>query len=122
MQEVAQVTITSLSLGTQSYTLTNYYGSPTVWTGSGTVTNLSPSTFFGGAVWRVDNPFGSLSDITSIRFTALAGTCGSGPCTNQSDYALVRFQYEPVPEPGTYAMLGLGLIGIGLIARRRQAS
>lgn len=27
---------------------------------------------------------------------------------------------QPIPEPGTYAMLGLGLAGLGFIARRRQ--
>ncbi len=47
VQEVAKVTITSNSQGTQSYTLTNYYGSPTIWTGPGSVTNLSPSNTTG---------------------------------------------------------------------------
>lgn len=123
VQEVAQVTITHLGGGASTYTLTNYYnGSGTGWSGPGTVTMVSNDTWFGAAVWRVDNPFGSMYDITSIQFTALTGSCGFGICNNQSDDSLVQFQYEPVPEPGTYAMLGLGLIGLGLLARRRKAS
>lgn len=123
VQEVAQVTITHLGGGASTYTLTNYYnGSGTGWSGPGTVTMLSNDTSSGAAVWRVDNPFGSMYDITSIQFTALTGSCGFGNCDNQSDYSLVEFRYEAVPEPGTYAMLGLGLIGLGLLARRRKAS
>lgn len=125
VQEVAKVTINSLSLGSQSYTLTNTFESSgpdvAVWSGPGTVTNLSPSTSGSGAVWRITNPFGSINDITSIQFTALVGSCGSGSCNNQSDFTLVQLKYEPIPEPGTYAMLGLGLISLGLLARRRKA-
>ncbi len=128
VQEVAQVTIWHQGGGTNVYTLTNTYDpsippDTAVWSGPGTLTNLSPSTASGGAVWLITNPFGGypVDDIVKVEFTALPGSCGSGNCTNQSDFTLVQFQYEPVPEPGTYAMLGLGLIGIGLLARRRAA-
>ncbi len=126
VQEVAQVTITSLSLGTRTFTLINTYDAvippdTALWDGYGTVANLSPSTGAGGGVWQITNPFGPIRDITSIQFTALKGDCGYGPCTNQSDFTLVQLQYETVPEPGTYALLGAGLIALGLLARRRRS-
>jgi hypothetical protein len=132
VEEVAQVTIWSVSQGMQSFTLKNTYQdlSPPFysvdlaeWSGLGTVSNLSPSVNSGGAVWLVENPFGSLNDIYKVQFTALkSDTCGKGPCTNQSDFTLVQFQYEPVPEPGTYAMLGAGLLVLGWLGRRRKTS
>jgi hypothetical protein len=35
-------------------------------------------------------------------------------------WTLNDFSYAPVPEPGTWAMFGLGVLGIGFAARRRK--
>lgn len=119
-QEVAQITITSLSLGTLSYTLTNSYQPVppgpdlAIWSGLGTVLNLSPSTGNGAAVWKVSNPFGAIHDIVRIQFTALLGTCGAGPCTNQSDFTLNQIEYEQVPEAPSAILLAIGLSGMAL--------
>jgi PEP-CTERM motif len=34
----------------------------------------------------------------------------------------ITFPTTPVPEPSTYALMGLGLVGIAFVARRRQAA
>ena len=36
----------------------------------------------------------------------------------QGYFAMDNFSYAPVPEPGTYAMLMAGLLGLGLMARK----
>lgn len=36
------------------------------------------------------------------------------------DLIAVQVNFAPVPEPGTYAMMGVGLLGIGFAARRAQ--
>lgn len=123
VQEVAQITITSLSQGTLSFTLANIWNpnpftnDVAVWSGPGVVTNLSPSANGHGAVWRITKPFGPLNDITSIQFTALAGICGNGACTNQSDFTLNQFQYEQVPEEPPAVLMAIGLLALGGLRR-----
>lgn len=141
VQERAKVTVTLLDDTTISYLLINTYDgpagtAPALWTlldgttpaPTGTVTMISPSgsnnTATDGGVFRVDNPFGDVF-VKAISFTAVAGVpanvCGpdgDAPCTNQSDYTLVGLVVQ-VPEPTALALLGAGLLGLGVAARRR---
>lgn len=80
-------------------------------------TNLSPATELEGGAWLVANPFGNLR-VNQLVFTAIPGFCGSGACTNQSDYVLSSVNV--VPEPGTYSLLLAGLAAVSFIARRRR--
>lgn len=72
--------------------------------GASTATFGSPGTVSLGAI------FGRQL-IASLTFDALrSDTCGTGRCTNQSDYSILNI--ISVPEPGSLMLMLLGLAGI----------
>lgn len=72
----------------------------------------------------VGDPSGTFCNWTNVG-VAFAGTAKSidfGGTANQTGFDNITFgSSTALPEPGTYALMALGLAGIGLTARRRKA-
>ncbi|HEY8153903.1 MAG TPA: PEP-CTERM sorting domain-containing protein [Myxococcota bacterium] len=83
------------------------------------VTSLSPATAGSGGLFKVSNPFGA-ELITSIDLMpwAISGTGAAN-----SDFGLVSVTYTTtaIPEPGTLALVGIGLLGLAFAGRRARA-
>jgi hypothetical protein len=119
VNEKAQITATYLDNTVRSFTFTATGKNTGIWTGSGSFVNLSKAEDGKGGVWSISNPFGDVR-VKALSFTALRGVCGTagGSCSNQSDYTLISV--SAVPEPETYAMMLLGLLGVGFMTRRNK--
>jgi hypothetical protein len=81
----------------------------------------SQITFNGGVV-----PAGATAAF--VQFSQSIGPIGTGPAGENWFAGAVRIDdvnlavAAPIPEPGTYALMLLGLAGIGAVARRRRAA
>ena len=119
VNEKAQITATYLDNSVHSFTFTATGKTTGIWTGEGSYANLSKAVEGYGGVWSLSNPFGDVR-VKGLSFTALPGSCGTagGSCTNQSDFTLISV--SAVPEPETYAMMLIGLLGVGFMSRRNK--
>jgi len=108
---------TSCASGAIGFCILSAAGSG-VWRGKPDgVDNLSPANTGNGGIFKITNPFGT-ELISSIQFLpwAISGTGAAN-----SDFGLVSITYTTtaIPEPGTLALVSLGLLGLSFAGGRR---
>lgn len=87
---------------------------PDLWTDS-------PDFAFGDAAWS-STSFALAAGSYSLYFQDLLMADGDPPTDYEvaSAYFRVDTEVPPIPEPGTVALLGLGLVAVGVTVRRRM--
>jgi hypothetical protein len=110
------------------FTTVSFTGSVNVYDGLNATGNLLGSISLAALGFGPDpsNPFSNWA-IGSLAFGGTARSIDFGGTVNQVGYDNITFGATTpivtnVPEPSTYAMLALGLAGVGVVSRRRKTA
>ena len=90
-------------------------------TGPGSVVNLDPAVENNGALWRITNPFGTQA-VTSILLSALDNGIAPNLGGSNTDFGLNALSTTATPIPGSFLLLGAGMVGLGAWRRMRTTT
>jgi len=72
----------------------------------------------GGATWNLESmTFIATSTSELLNFLAIGTPLGESPVSLLADVSLTQVPLTQVPEPGTFAVLGVGLLGLLTVVR-----
>jgi hypothetical protein len=114
--EQALVRVSFADGSSADYVLAVVDATTATWSGSGSVTTLSPATFGNAGVFSISNPFGTAA-VNGITLLPIGPALPANMRNN--DYGFVGLSTTPVPEPGTLVLMGMGLAGLAMSGRKR---
>jgi hypothetical protein len=108
----------AMNTGTQTIASGGTYSSPLLSDSDSTTLNPAAGLFSvnGGGTFTI-----TCESVSGVQIKGGGGNVDSSQTTNAGCGASISYDYTPrqtVPEPGTMALLGLGVLGLG-VARRR---